>query len=144
MMICKPLSRSWRLEWQRRRRRFCSNGNGASISPYSDQNLSRRIMSNSLNGRLIKLAMVASAYGVARLAIAASRRYDFRNRLIVITGGSRGLGLVLARHLADEGAALVLCARDAEELAVASAEVCERGPFVATYVCDLSDRAEIE
>jgi short-subunit dehydrogenase len=93
---------------------------------------------------LTNAALLAGGYAVARVAIAAARRYDFRNRLIVITGGSRGLGLVMARQLAAEGAALVLCARDEEELAAAAEELRRRGPFVATYVCDLADCSDIE
>ncbi|HVT28981.1 MAG TPA: SDR family oxidoreductase [Lacipirellulaceae bacterium] len=89
-------------------------------------------------------ALVAVAYGAARTGIRAARRYDFRNRLVLITGGSRGLGLVLARHLADEGAALVLCARDEDELAVAAEELGRRGSFVATYACDLTQPANID
>jgi NAD(P)-dependent dehydrogenase (short-subunit alcohol dehydrogenase family) len=69
--------------------------------------------------------------------------YDFQNRLVVITGGSRGLGLLLARHLADAGAALVICARDDEELASAEEELRERAPFVAAYACDLTRPGEI-
>jgi short-subunit dehydrogenase len=93
---------------------------------------------------LVKAAIGAGAYAAARTAIAVSRQYDFRNRLVVITGGSRGLGLLIARKLADEGAALVLCARDGEELAEAAAELRYRAPYVATYVCDLSQPPEIQ
>ena len=93
---------------------------------------------------LAKAAATAGIYATARTTIALSRRYDFRNRLIVITGGSRGLGLLLARHLADEGAALVLCARDLDELDRAAEELRFRAPYVATYVCDLSQPPEIE
>jgi len=71
------------------------------------------------------------------------RRYDFQNRLVVITGGSRGLGLLLARQLAEEGAALVLCAREDEELAKAAEELRQRASFVATYPCDLTDADDI-
>ena len=42
-------------------------------------------------------------------------------RVVVITGGSRGLGLVLARQLAAEGARLCLLARDERELERAAA-----------------------
>jgi short-subunit dehydrogenase len=97
----------------------------------------------SWNRVLTNAALIAGSYAALRTAIAFSRRYDFRNRLVVITGGSRGLGLVLARQLADEGAALVLCARDDEELAVAGQELRERATFVATYTCDLSAPDEI-
>jgi NAD(P)-dependent dehydrogenase (short-subunit alcohol dehydrogenase family) len=44
-------------------------------------------------------------------------RYDFENKVVLITGGSRGLGLVLARQLAGRGALIGLLARDALELA---------------------------
>ena len=101
-------------------------------------------MRNSWRRILIKAACLAGAYAATRTAIAVSRRYDFRNRLVVITGGSRGLGLVLARRLADEGAALVLCARDRDELAVAAKELSRRATFVGTYVCDLSQAVEID
>src|SRR5947207_1067638 len=99
---------------------------------------------NSFCSRLFRnVAITAGAYAAVRTALAFSRRYDFRNRLVVITGGSRGLGLVLARQLADDGAALVLCARDAEELAIAAQELRQRTSFVATYICDLSQADEI-
>jgi short-subunit dehydrogenase len=94
--------------------------------------------------RLIRnIAITAGAYAVVRTALGFSRRYDFRNRLVVVTGGSRGLGLVLARQLADAGAALVLCARDPEELEIAANELRQRASFVATYTCDLSRANEI-
>jgi short-subunit dehydrogenase len=88
-------------------------------------------------------AVAAGAYAAYRAVLMFSRRYDFHNRLVVITGASRGLGLVLARQLADEGAALVLCARDEVELAVAAAELRQRTSFVATYSADLSELDQI-
>src|SRR4051794_14414271 len=100
-------------------------------------------MPYSWNRILRNGAVIAGSYAALRTAIAFSRRYDFRNRLVVITGGSRGLGLLLARQLADEGAALVLCARVAEELAAAAQELRKRAPFVASYTCDLSVPHEI-
>lgn len=66
-------------------------------------------------------AMVSLALGAAALGIAVASRYRRRdtceNKVVVVTGGSRGLGLVLARELAAEGALLGLMARDAIELA---------------------------
>jgi short-subunit dehydrogenase len=98
----------------------------------------------NLQTRLIRAtAVAAGAYVAYRAALAFARRYDFHNRLVVITGASRGLGLVLARQLADEGAALVLCARDEAELAMAAADLRERTSFVATYASDLARPDEI-
>src|SRR5215467_7069989 len=89
------------------------------------------------------------AGGVA-LAMAASRvargwhRISFDGRVVVITGGSRGLGLVLSRLFVDEGAHVVLLARDLDELARAAAELDSRGHgSVTTLRCDVRRRADV-
>ena len=92
---------------------------------------------------LISAALGAGAYALARATMASMRRYDFQNRLVVITGGSRGLGLLLARQLADEGAALVICGRDHKELAAALDELQHCASYVAAYECDLAQPYEI-
>jgi short-subunit dehydrogenase len=73
------------------------------------------------------------------------RRYSFANRTVLITGGSRGLGLAIARRLADEGARLWLVARSPQALDEAAEELRERGaPFVETIAADLRHEAEID
>lgn len=74
----------------------------------------------------------------------ATRRIDFRGRSVVITGGSRGLGLLVARQLAEEGARLTLAARDRDELERARAELSARGADVQTTVCDVGTREGAE
>jgi NAD(P)-dependent dehydrogenase (short-subunit alcohol dehydrogenase family) len=64
---------------------------------------------------------------------------SFRGRVVLITGGSRGLGLVLARQLAREGAQLMLLARDRLELERAAAELREEGAAVRTFQGDVTD-----
>jgi NAD(P)-dependent dehydrogenase (short-subunit alcohol dehydrogenase family) len=63
-------------------------------------------------------------------------------KTVVIIGGSRGLGLVLARELAAEGAHPVLVARDTEELERARIDVERLRGRVRTYVCDIRNREE--
>ena len=70
--------------------------------------------------------------------------YSFRDKVTLITGGSRGLGLVIARQICDEGGKVVLIARDPDELARAKAEVAGRGGEAFTIQCNLLDRAQIE
>ncbi len=75
---------------------------------------------------------------------AAAPDYSFANRTVLLTGGSRGLGLALARRLAAEGARLALVARDAAELARAAQELTAAGAAVRIYPCDLTDPAARE
>jgi NAD(P)-dependent dehydrogenase (short-subunit alcohol dehydrogenase family) len=96
-----------------------------------------------------RAAMVgAVGLGVMMAAKAWRRRdrYDFGGKSVVITGGSRGLGLVMARELADEGARLTIIARDQEELARAADDIRTRQPFaeVLTVGADVRRRYEAE
>jgi NAD(P)-dependent dehydrogenase (short-subunit alcohol dehydrogenase family) len=72
------------------------------------------------------------------------RAISFADRTVVIFGGSRGLGLVIARELAAEGAHVVLAARDAGELERASRDLEGRGGRVTTITCDVRQRAQVE
>jgi short-subunit dehydrogenase len=62
----------------------------------------------------------------------------------VVTGGSRGLGLLISRRLAAEGAHLVLLARNERELQTAELELAERGGSVASFRCDIRKRDQVE
>ena len=77
-------------------------------------------------------------------AFRSARAIDFTGRSVVIFGGSRGLGLVMARELASEGARLALVARNAEELDRAREDIAGRGARVATIVCDITDRRQVD
>lgn len=70
--------------------------------------------------------------------------YDFKNRSVVIAGGSRGLALVLARQFAAEGARIALLARDQAELESAEAELKETGAEVMVWPCDIRDQKQVE
>src|SRR5207247_7663844 len=70
-------------------------------------------------------------------------RYSLRNKVVFSTGGSRGLGLVLARQICAAGGKVALIARDAEELGRAKADLARRGGAVLTLQCDLLDTEQI-
>jgi len=74
-----------------------------------------------------------------------ARRYSFRDKVVVITGGARGFGLALARRFAAEGAQLVLVGRDTGEMERATAELSARAvrPVIA-MPCDVRDEASVE
>ena len=84
------------------------------------------------------------AWTALKATLAQKRKFDFRGKTVVITGGSRGLGLELARLFAKEGANLGLCARNADELNRAKLELAPLGISVYTQVCDVTDKSQIE
>ncbi len=60
-------------------------------------------------------------------------------KVAVVTGGSRGLGLVLARELGRRGMRVVICARDEEELERARAGLAASGVDATALPCDVTD-----
>ena len=62
----------------------------------------------------------------------------------MISGGSRGLGLILARRISNEGGKVALLARDADELKHTTAQLRRRGGEVLAVQCDLFDRSQIK
>ena len=92
------------------------------------------------------LAVTALGAGVVLAAQMWRRRdpYDFAGKSVVITGGSRGLGLVMARQLADEGAKLTLVARDEEELRRAVDDIQEQQPFAEIFPAPADIRARYQ
>ncbi len=104
-------------------------------------------MSERNRDALVLTAAAAAGVGALLAARAVTRRwreYDFKDKVVLITGGSRGLGLVLAREFAKEGARLAICARDSEELDRARADLKARGANVLAVPCDVTERAQVD
>jgi len=67
-------------------------------------------------------------------------RHLLRGKQVLITGGSRGLGLELARVCLAKGARVALLGRDADTLASAREEL---GDGALTFACDVADRGAV-
>src|SRR5881397_910724 len=87
-------------------------------------------------------ALLFVAWIIARIIRTA--RYPLHDKVVLITGGSRGLGLVLARHVCARGGKVALIARDPDELARAKADLAPRGGKTLTIQCDLLDSGQIQ
>jgi NAD(P)-dependent dehydrogenase (short-subunit alcohol dehydrogenase family) len=85
-------------------------------------------------------AALGAAVGLAR---GLRARFDLAGRVVLVTGGSRGLGLLLARQLARRGARLAICARDARELEVARVALVALGTEVEAIPCDLGEPDQV-
>ena len=69
---------------------------------------------------------------------------EFRDRVVVVTGASSGIGAALARALAKRGATLALVARRAERLHALAAEIAAAGGSASVHPGDVADRAAVE
>lgn len=72
-------------------------------------------------------------------------KLELQGRRVVVTGGSRGIGLAIARAFANEGALPLIVSRSAESLQRAAATIgLESGVEVQTLAADLAQPAGIE
>ena len=96
-------------------------------------------------GGAIGLAAVAGAgyYATHRL-IGYRRRIDLHRKVAIITGGSRGIGLAIARELVARGTRVTICARDEREMRAAQDDLEARGGDVLAVTCDITQQDEID
>ena len=69
---------------------------------------------------------------------------SFDGRVVLVTGGSKGIGEATARLLADAGAAVALCSRTLADGEAVAAAICAGGGRALALAADLRDLAEAE
>lgn len=92
--------------------------------------------------RISAATLIAAGLIGARLLYKQLTRFNFRDKVVVITGSSRGLGLILARQLAAKGARLVITSRSADKLLQVRNELEQSGADVLAIAADLTDREQ--
>jgi short-subunit dehydrogenase len=88
-------------------------------------------------------ATVGAAFAM-RTLIRSVRSFHMKDRVVVIAGGSRGLGLVLARQLAAQGAKIALLSRDELKLREAARQLDAFDTEVSYHVCDIRNEAQVQ
>jgi NAD(P)-dependent dehydrogenase (short-subunit alcohol dehydrogenase family) len=83
-----------------------------------------------------------AAYAAYRV-VQKLREADLRGQVVFITGGSRGLGLLLAREFGMCGCRVAICARDADELRRAERDLHARGIEVFAATCDVTEHDQV-
>ena len=94
-----------------------------------------------------KMALAAASVGagmVVRLMLKRPRSREMAGSVVLITGGSRGLGLAMAREFAEEGCRIVICARARRELDKARDRLELDGAEVLALECDVTNRTAVE
>lgn len=78
------------------------------------------------------------------LHIDRSLRGRVANRIVLITGGSSGIGKAAALKIAAAGAVTLIVARDTAKLAATRLEAAARGLSIVTYAADIADPAQCD
>ena len=94
-----------------------------------------------------KLVVGAATLGlglVGRAVLARRGEADLRDQVVLVTGGSRGLGFLLAREFGRQGCRIAICARDGQELERARADLERQDIVVLALPCDVADREAVE
>ena len=95
-------------------------------------------------GRNLTIGAGIAAGMAATLLLRRRAPISFRGKTAFVTGGSRGLGLLIARELLARGAKVAISARDADELARAAQQLSASGSDVLTLEADMTLRDEAE
>ena len=69
---------------------------------------------------------------------------DFKNKVVVITGASSGIGEAAAEQFAKRGANLVLVARRKEKLEQVAQKLSKYSIKTLVQVCDVSDKQQVK
>ncbi len=70
--------------------------------------------------------------------------FDFKGEVVVVTGGSRGLGLEIAHAFGQAGAKVVITARREQWLNEAESFLKDQGIAVDAMICDVADATSVE
>jgi short-subunit dehydrogenase len=93
-----------------------------------------------------KLALAAATVVAARKILTlrvTQKAAELQGKVVLITGGSRGLGLALAQDLGRQGCLLALCARDKSELDEAVKHLVREGIEAVPFACDVTNQNEV-
>jgi len=87
-------------------------------------------------------AAIAAA-AIAFRHVKRKSRFAFAGKIAVVTGGSRGLGLLISRELIRRGARVAVLARDSDELHRAETALRRQGGQILAMQCDVTDSQQV-
>jgi NAD(P)-dependent dehydrogenase (short-subunit alcohol dehydrogenase family) len=71
-------------------------------------------------------------------------KYDYSNKVALVTGSSRGIGYATAKMLLDSGAHVMINGVDEGRLEAASKSLSKYGESVVAHRADIRSRREVE
>lgn len=93
-------------------------------------------------GRAATAAGLAAGYGLLHWLI-TRKAARFDGAIVLITGGSRGLGFALARAFGSRGAAIAICGRNEDSLLTARETLVAKGIPTIAVNCDVRDPSSV-
>lgn len=100
-------------------------------------------MARTASGVMRTLGLVAGAGLLLSAAARRARRIDLRGRVVMITGGARGLGFAIAKAFLQRGCKLAICGRGADAVASAVEDLRKQGADVFGAPCDAGDAEQV-
>lgn len=91
-----------------------------------------------------RFAAAALGFGAALYWATRPKPDDIHGQVVLITGGSRGLGFALAKEFGRLGCRVAICARSKDELDKARRLLTQRGIDAFAVTCDVSDPAQVD
>ena len=85
-----------------------------------------------------------AAFALALRRSVGGKLYRMRGKVALITGGTRGLGLELARAFGEQGAKVAICGRDPAALEHARQTLVEAGIDVLAWPCDVREKSQVD
>jgi len=70
--------------------------------------------------------------------------FDVTGQVVLVSGGSRGIGRAIAAGFAQRGAKVIVTGRDQQALEQTEAEICTEGGTVRSAICDVTQPAMID
>src|SRR5690606_15971735 len=91
----------------------------------------------------VKAAAALAAGAAVRRLWRGRHLFPLEGRTVMVTGGARGLGLLLAREFGRFGATVAICSRTPSELENAARDLRGRGIRTHAAPCDVTDREQV-
>jgi len=80
----------------------------------------------------------------AQKTVESFSKMRLKGKVVMITGGTRGLGLILTRQLIEKQAKVAICARSEEELQKVSTEFSSNANHFLAIPCDITKKEEVK
>ena len=68
----------------------------------------------------------------------------FKGKVVLVTGGTRGIGKSVAEAFAQEGATVIVIGRNQEQAAQTAAEIVQKGGLADGYACDVTNLEQVQ